>query len=170
VALTVGQDQDRTLFGFDRPERTEDSGAVLMGLDAREGRGFPILGKFVARTTVVVGAGGGTLADGVDAGVAAELFGPELAQAHVHRHADHPGAELGAGVEAGEALDDFDEGILREIRRELAVADHADADGKEAVLIGGDERSPSVGLARANALDELQVIFLSDRLVGHGKG
>lgn len=89
--------------------------------------------------------------------MAAELLGSEVGEGDVHGDANHPGAEGGAAVPGGEALDDLHHGVLREVRGGVGVGDHAETDGVEPVLVAGEEGGEGVGVAGLDGGDEIGV-------------
>ena len=98
------------------------------------------------------GGGGGGFSDGLAA---------KVAEDDVHRDADRPGGELALGVKLREALDDFDQGVLGEVCGGLAIvgggAEHAEADGVEAVLMRGEELRDGEVIAFAGARDQVAI-------------
>jgi len=113
------------------------------------------------------GGGGVIVGQG---GVAAELFGPELAEADVHGDADRPGAEAASPVVGVDFLDEADEGVLAAVGGPLAVAKGFETDRVEAVLVSVDQLGPGAGLLTLDAEDELAVVLVGRVEAGRGAG
>jgi hypothetical protein len=62
--------------------------------------------------------------------------------------------KLAAAVVLVDVLHEFDHRVLGEVRREVAVGAHAEADGVDAVLIGAKQLVPRAGNALLDGLDE----------------
>jgi len=141
----IAEHKDRALLVVELRQRGQESGAVLIPLDARLSLRFPVVfGRACAEVS------GGGLGLGSEAFVLTESASPEGREAGVHGDADHPGGELASPVEVGEVLNDFDEGVLGGIAGGLAVVEHAETNGVELVLVAAEEFGPSVGLASAD--------------------
>jgi hypothetical protein len=88
----------------------------------------------------------------------------QLVEARVRRDPVRPRAERGATVEAGQAPDDGDQGLLGRVQRVGVVPGDATAEGVYPVVVPSQQRVERASVARLGVTDELVVPDRASRL------